>query len=80
MLGSLSVLSGSFPSSGPANGRTDRQRLVRLATQLEFGDRSGVYVTGDSVVQSTDEPLVREIRTRLWRRSVGIVGIELVWR
>jgi NAD(P)-dependent dehydrogenase (short-subunit alcohol dehydrogenase family) len=56
--------------------RAGGQQLVHLATAPEFGDRTGVYVTGDGVVHPSDEAVDLEIRARLWYRSADLVGVN----
>ncbi|RAW46298.1 short-chain dehydrogenase [Halorubrum sp. 48-1-W] len=71
-------IAGIVPGIGTSE-RVGGRRLVRLATEPEFGDRTGVYVTGDGAVQPSDEATDPEIRTRLWRRSADLVGVDPAW-
>ncbi|NHX37464.1 MULTISPECIES: SDR family NAD(P)-dependent oxidoreductase [Halolamina] len=71
-------IAGIVPGVGTSE-RAGGRRLVRLATAPEFGDRTGVYVTGDGVVQPADEAVDPEIRARLWRRSAELVGVDPAW-
>jgi len=71
-------IAGIVPGVGTSE-RTGGRRLVRLATEPEFGDRTGVYVTGNGVVQPADEAVDPEIRARLWRRSAELVGVDPAW-
>jgi NAD(P)-dependent dehydrogenase (short-subunit alcohol dehydrogenase family) len=66
----------------PGVGTTPQQgaeRLVRLATDPEFEDRSGVYVGDSGIEQPAAEASNPEVRQQLWERSATLVGIEPSW-
>jgi NAD(P)-dependent dehydrogenase (short-subunit alcohol dehydrogenase family) len=66
----------------PGVGTTPQQgaeRLVRLATDPEFEDRSGVYVGDAGIEQPVAEASNPEVRQQLWERSATLLGIESSW-
>ncbi|WP_276256940.1 SDR family NAD(P)-dependent oxidoreductase [Halomontanus rarus] len=63
---------GSTPAAGA-------DRLVRLATAPEFGDRTGVYVGSGGVEAPAPQATDPTVRTRLWTRSADLVGVDPQW-
>ena len=62
--------------TGPREGA---ERLVRLVTAPEFGERTGAYVTGDGVVSPSEAAADPETRGRLWVRTAELLGVDPEW-
>ncbi|WP_336135389.1 SDR family oxidoreductase [Natronomonas amylolytica] len=66
----------------PGIGTTQRegaQRLCKLVTAPEFGDRTGTYVTGDGITPPSSEATDSENRQQLWEISADLVGVDPDW-
>ena len=71
-------IAGAVPGVGTSRQEGAR-RLVRLVTDPEFGEQTGVYVTGDGIVAPSDQAADPELQTRLWERSADLVGVDPAW-
>ncbi|WP_049980209.1 SDR family NAD(P)-dependent oxidoreductase [Halolamina rubra] len=71
-------LAGLVPGVG-SSPRTGADRLVRLVTEPTFGDRTGVYVTGEGVAEPAAAATDPARRERLWERSAALVGVDPAW-
>ncbi|GAB7095237.1 SDR family oxidoreductase [Halolamina litorea] len=71
-------LAGLVPGVG-TSPQTGAGRLVRLVTDPEFSDRTGVYVTGDGIVSPSADAADPEQRRRLWDRTADLVGVDPDW-
>lgn len=66
----------------PGIGTTQQegaQRLCKLVTAPEFGERTGTYVTGDGITSPSTEASDPENRERLWEISADLVGVDPDW-
>lgn len=70
----LSVVPGVGTSPG-----TGARRLVRLATDSAFADRTGDYVGDDGTEPPASEARDPAVRERLWTRSAELVGVDPDW-
>jgi len=71
-------LAGLVPGVG-TSPETAADRLVRLVTDPTFGERTGVYVTGDGIEEPAAEATDPARRERLWDRSAALVGVDPAW-
>jgi len=71
-------LAGLVPGVG-TSPETAADRLVRLVTDPTFGERTGVYVTGDGIEEPAAEATNPARRERLWDRSAALVGVDPAW-
>lgn len=55
------------------------QRLRKLVTDPEFGERTGTYLTGNGVTSPSTEATDPENRQRLWDVSAELVGVDPDW-
>lgn len=55
------------------------RRLVRLATDPEFAERSGAYVGAGGVKAPKAEATDPEVCARLWNESAELVGVDPDW-
>lgn len=66
----------------PGIGNTERdgaQRLLRLVTDRQFGDRTGAYFTGDGITPPSVAASDPQVRKRLWDESAELVGVDQDW-
>jgi len=66
----------------PGVGSTEAdggERLVALATDPQWGERTGCYVSGDSEKAPADEAGDPGVRRRLWRVSAVMTGVDPEW-
>ena len=73
-LRALSVVPGIATST-----EEGARRLVRLATDPEFSERSGVYVGAGGNESPKAEATDPEVRERLWNESAELVGVDPDW-
>ena len=59
--------------------RTGARRLVRLATDSLFGERTGLYVGGDGSERPAAAARDPDVRERLWAESAALVGVDPQW-
>ncbi|GAB3689448.1 SDR family NAD(P)-dependent oxidoreductase [Salinarchaeum chitinilyticum] len=71
-------LAGLLPGLGSTEA-DGGDRLVQLAADPEFGERTGCYVSGGSVSEPSAEARDSTIRERLWERSADLVGVDPDW-
>jgi NAD(P)-dependent dehydrogenase (short-subunit alcohol dehydrogenase family) len=71
-------IAGLVPGVGTSEAAGAR-RMVRLVTDPAFGERTGVYVTGDGIVSPAEEASDPELRARLWEHSADLVGVDPAW-
>lgn len=71
-------LAGLVPGVG-TSPQAAADRLVRLVTDRTFGERTGVYVTGDGIEEPAPEATEPALRERLWDRSAALVGVDPAW-
>ena len=71
-------IAGLVPGVGTSEQEGAR-RMVRLVTDPAFGERTGVYVTGDGIVSPAEEASDPELRDRLWKYSADLVGVDPGW-
>ncbi|KPN29145.1 short chain dehydrogenase [Halolamina pelagica] len=71
-------LAGLVPGVG-TSPQAAADRLVRLVTDRTFGERTGVYVTGDGIEEPAPEATDPALRERLWERSAALVGVDPAW-
>lgn len=69
---------GLVPGIGTTR-REGAQRLLRLVTEPEFGDRTGVYVTGDGITSPSADAADPETRDRLWNEGAALTGLDPDW-
>lgn len=66
----------------PGIGTTPEEgadRLVRIATSSEFGERSGVYVGNNGIEPPSERARDPEGRQHLWRVSANLVDVDPDW-
>ena len=73
-LRALSVVPGVATST-----EEGARRLVRLATDPEFAERSGVYVGAGGIESPKAEAADPEVCERLWNESAELVGVDPDW-
>ncbi len=71
-------LAGLVPGVGTTK-RDGAQRLCRLATDSDFADETGAYVTGDGPASPAAEASDPHTRDRLWTVSADLVGVDPDW-
>lgn len=73
-LRALSVVPGVATST-----EEGARRLVRLATDPEFAERTGVYVGAGGIEAPASEAIDLDVRERLWTESAELVGVGPDW-
>lgn len=58
---------------------TGAKRLVRLATDPSYGERSGCYVGGDGIEEPASTASDPDVRDRLWTVSAEYVAVDPDW-
>lgn len=69
---------GAIPGIGTSVGEGAR-RLVEVVTDPTYGDQTGVYVGGDGPEEPSEQARDPHLRTRLWRLSAELVGVDPQW-
>lgn len=63
---------GTTPETGAG-------RLLRLATEPEFGEQTGTYLGGDGIETPDSQARDKEIRQWLWEESARLVAVDPDW-
>lgn len=69
---------GAIPGIGTSVDEGAR-RLVEVVTDPAYGERTGAYVGGDGPEEPSEEARDPDVRTRLWRVSAELVGVDPDW-